>query len=580
VTLFILAYAAGALTIVSPCILPIVPIVLTGAGKPFRRHGLPLLIGLALTFAAVASLAAVAGGWAVEANRIGRTIALLALTLFGVSMLIPGPAARPMAPLVLAGNRLSDWSRGGSHDGNGTWLASVLLGVATGLVWAPCAGPVLGLILTGAALRGPGFDTALLLLAYALGASSSLAAGMLLGGRLAALAKQAMPWGDKVRRVLGAAIVLGAAAMWTGFDTGPLTRLSLANTFAFENRLVTALRPSPAAHPNPVVTNTVANSALSGPLLSVLGTTQWLNTPPITAADLRGQVVLVNFWTYSCINCLRALPYVRSWAAKYKDQGLVVIGVHTPEFAFEKDVGNIKSAADMLGVTYPIAVDSDFRIWRAFDNNAWPALYFLGSDGRIRHQAIGEGDYLASEAVIQKLLAEAGHDANMNVAEVEGEGAQAAADIGNLKSPETYLGYGQGSGFTSPGGIREDVPSLYRTIASLPLNRWTLDRTWTIHREFAELNDQTGSVSIRFHARDVHLVMGPSVPGTEIRFRVTIDGVAPGLNHGADTDADGWGTILDARLYQLVRQTDGSTDRSLKIEFIGKSARAFAFTFG
>ncbi|MDB5503554.1 MAG: cytochrome biosis protein [Tardiphaga sp.] len=578
-TLSILAYAAGVLTIASPCILPILPIVLAGTGKPFRRSGLPLLIGLALTFAAVASLAAVAGGWAVEANRAGRAIALVAVTLFGLSMLLPGLAARLMAPLVFVGARLSDRvGRRGSGD-NQTWQASILLGVATGFVWAPCAGPVLGLILTGAALRGPGLETTLLLFAYALGASTSLAVGMLLGGRLLVLVKQAMPWGDGLRRSLGAAIVIGAAAIWTGLDTGTLTRLSLPSTFAFENNLVTTLRPQ-AIGPKSTAPDSAESPALPQPLSSVLGAVQWLNTPPLTAADLRGKVVLVNFWTYSCINCLRALPYIRGWAQKYRDRGLVVIGVHTPEFAFEKDVGNVTKAAAMLGVSYPIAIDSDFKIWRAFDNNAWPALYFIGADGRVRHQAIGEGDYVASENAIRQLLAEAGRNPETEVAGIEGEGVQAAADGVDVQTPETYLGYGQATGFTSPGGAREDVPSSYRDIAHLPLNRWTLDGVWTISREFAELSDKTGSISFRFHARDLHLVVGPAVTGAPIRFRVTIDGAPPGANHGADTDADGWGSIMDTRLYQLIRQSSGIVDRTFKIEFSGGGVRAYVFTFG
>ncbi len=287
--------------------------------------------------------------------------------------------------------------------------ASLLLGIATGLVWAPCAGPVLGLILTGAALHGPGIDTVLLLLAYGLGAATSLAAGMLLGGRLLAKARELMPWSDGVRRALGGAVVLGAIAIWAGLDTRLLTQLSLPSTTAFESKLIDTLQPAPSAQAGTSIGNATPHASLSGPLASIVGSRQWLNTSPLKAEDLQGKVVLVNFWTYSCINCLRVLPHIRAWADKYRDQGLVVIGVHTPEFAFEKNVGNVSTATTKLGVGYPVAIDNDFRIWRAFSNNAWPALYFVGADGRIRHQAIGEGNYATSEQVIQQLLAEAGH---------------------------------------------------------------------------------------------------------------------------------------------------------------------------
>jgi len=580
VTLFILAYFAGVLTIASPCILPILPVVMAGAGRPFRNSGLPVLMGLALTFAAVASLASVAGGWAVETNRVGRAVALAAVTLFGLSMLIPGLATRLMAPVVSVGAKFANRAGPRVDGGARTWLGYLLLGLATGLLWAPCAGPVLGLILSGAALQGPSVATGLLLLAYALGASTSLAAGLLLSGRLLAWVKRAMPWGDGLRRALGVAIVIGVAAIWTGLDTGALTRLSLASTFALESRLFAALSPAQPAHPTAAANDVAKDAELSKPLSAIVGTMQWLNTPPLTAADLRGKVVLVNFWTYSCINCLRALPYVRGWAQKYKDQGLVTIGVHTPEFAFEKDIGNITTAAKRLGVVYPIAVDSDFRIWRAFDNDAWPALYFFDADGRMRHQAIGEGEYAKSENMIQELLAQAGRKPVAAVSDIGGDGAQAAADGGNLRSPETYLGYGKSTGFTSPGGIREDAPSHYRDIAHLPLNRWSLEGVWTVGLEFALLNDDAGSVSIRFHARDVHLVMGPATGGMPIRFRVTIDGMPPGAHHGSDTDADGWGTMTDTRLYQLIRQSGEISDRSFEIRFSGPGARAYVFTFG
>jgi cytochrome c biogenesis protein CcdA/thiol-disulfide isomerase/thioredoxin len=583
-TLYILAYAAGLLTIASPCIFPILPFVLTRADQPFRRGGLPLLLGLALAFAAVASLASVAGGWAVDANRHGRIAALAVMTLFGLAMLFPALATRMMAPVVSIGSRLSDWAghRVNASDAtrNATAIPSILLGVATGLLWAPCAGPVLGLILTGAALRGPSIETSLLLLTYGLGATTSLAAGLLFGGRLLAVVKQSVRWSDGFRRVLGAAVVAGAATIWLGADTGLLTRLSSAGTNVLEQGLIVALRQAPVSATAQAAAHAAPAFALPAPLSSLFDKRQWLNAQP-RPEDLRGKVVLVNFWTYSCINCLRTLPHIRSWAEKYRDRGLVVIGVHTPEFAFEKNVANVRTASVSLGVGYPVVIDNDFAIWRAFDNHAWPAIYFIGADGRVRHHTLGEGGYEQSEKLIQQLLSEAGSAPVVkDITGIRAEGAQAAADESNLGSAETYIGYRQASNFASPGGIREDVPSLYGAGPALSLNTWCLAGNWTVGGEFATLNKAPGGISYRFHARDLHLVLGPATQGQPVRFRVKIDGQPPGADHGFDVDAEGLGSVRENRLYQLVRQAGPVMERTFEIEFLDAGVQAYAFTFG
>jgi cytochrome c biogenesis protein CcdA/thiol-disulfide isomerase/thioredoxin len=566
-TLFVLAYLAGLLTIATPCVLPVLPFVLARGDEPFRRGGLPMLLGLAFAFAVVASLASVAGGWAVEANRYGRIVALALMTLFGLTMVVPALAERLTEPIVSIGSRLLGWTGQRTMASGATAGSSMLLGVATGLVWAPCAGPVLGLILTGAALRGPSVETSLLLLTYGLGAATSLAAGFLFGRRLLALVRQSAPWGNGLRRILGAAVVAGTAVIWLGLDTGLLTRLSSIETNIFEQRLIAALRYEPAL-------DTAPGDAL-------FGARQWLNTQPLRRDDLRGKVVLVNFWTYSCINCLRALPHIRAWADRYKDRGLVVIGVHTPEFAFEKDVANVRRASLSLDVRYPVIVDNDFRIWRAFSNRAWPALYFIGADGRIRHHVLGEGRYDQSEQLIQRLLSEAGGSAvAVETAGVVGEGPQAAADQRNLRSGETYIGYGQASNFASPGGFKKDVPFLYRAGSALSLDSWSLAGEWTAGREYASLTGTSGSITHRFHARDLHLVLAPSPRGLPVRFRVRIDGAPPGADHGVDADAAGWGVVSEERLYQLIRQSGPVKDRTFEIEFFDTGVRAYAFTFG
>jgi cytochrome c biogenesis protein CcdA/thiol-disulfide isomerase/thioredoxin len=579
-TLFVLAYLAGLLTIASPCILPILPFVLARADQPFRRGGLPLLAGLVLTFAAVTTLAAVAGGWAVEVNRHGRTAALAVMTLFGLAMLFPALADRMMAPLVSIGSRLADWAGARTKNDATSTGGSVLLGVATGLVWAPCAGPVMGLILTAAALRGPGVETSLLLLTYGLGAATSLAAGLLFGRRLLALVSRSWRWDDGVRRILGAAVVAGAAVVWLGADTGLLTRLSSTGTNRLEQDLITGLRHAPVSATARAAESTASPSALPSPLNSLFEMRQWLNTQP-HPEDLRGKVVLVNFWTYSCINCLRTLPHVRAWAEKYRNRGLVVIGVHTPEFAFEKVAANVQKATVALGVSYPVVIDNDFAIWRAFDNQAWPAIYFIGADGRIRHYTLGEGGYDQSERLIQQLLSETeGAPVTKDMSAIRAEGAQAAADEGNLRSSETYIGYQQAENFASPGGIRQDVPNLYRAMPELPLNRWSLAGDWTVGGEFATLDGTSGNIVYRFHARDLHLVLGASTQGRPVRFRVRIDGAPPGADHGFDVDAEGWGSVREERLYQLVRQAGPVAERTFEIEFLDPGVRAYAFTFG
>lgn len=320
---------------------------------------------------------------------------------------------------------------------------------------------------------------------------------------------------------------------------------------------------------------------VEGALPSLDGAADWLNSQSLTAADLRGKVVIIQFWTYTCINWLRTLPYVRAWAEKYKDQGLVVIGVHSPEFAFEKNVENVRWAAKELRVNYPIALDSDHALWRAFKNEYWPALYFIDTRGQIRHHQFGEGKYEQSEKIIQQLLAETGiGHASHELVSVSAGGAEAAADWGSLKSPENYLGYERTERFASPGGAVLDKPRVYTAAAQLTLNHWSLAGDWTVGNQATLLNKTNGRIAYRFHARDLHLVMGPAMRGTSVRFRVLIDGQPPGKAHGSDVDAEGNGTITEQRLYQLIRQPQPVTDRTVEIEFLDSGVEAFAFTFG
>lgn len=318
-----------------------------------------------------------------------------------------------------------------------------------------------------------------------------------------------------------------------------------------------------------------------GALPSFEGATGWLNSSPLTATDRRGKVVLVQFWTYTCINWLHTEPYVRAWSERYKDHGLVVVGVHSPEFAFEKELANVRRAATALRVAYPVAIDSNHAIWRAFNNAYWPALYLADATGAIRYHHFGEGKYDESEMMIQRLLAEAGKSGvNDGLTTVDAQGMEVAADWDNLRSPENYVGYDRTQNFASPGGAVYAEQRAYTVPARLHLNEWALAGEWTMRGQATALNSAPGSIAYRFHARDLHLVMGPATRGRSVRFRVRLDGRAPGAAHGLDVDALGNGTLNEQRLYQLIRQPPPIADRLFEIEFMDAGAEAFAFTFG
>ena len=324
-----------------------------------------------------------------------------------------------------------------------------------------------------------------------------------------------------------------------------------------------------------------ARLPVEGMLPSLAGATGWLNSPPLTAEGLRGKVVLVDFWTYTCINWQRTQPYVRAWAEKYKDRGLVVIGVHTPEFEFEKKVDNIRPALKTFRVEYPVAVDSNYTIWNAFANRYWPAVYIADAKGNIRFHHFGEGEYERTERVIQQLLTEAGYSgAGNDLVQVDARGSEVEADWENLRSPEAYLGQQQAQGFASPGGAVVGKSRRYATPRSLRLNQWALSGDWTVTAGFVTMDKAAGRIAYRFHARDLHMVMGPASLGSSIRFRVLLDGRPPGAAHGTDVDEQGYGTVTEQRLYQLIRQPKPIADRIFEIEFLDPGAEAYVFTFG
>jgi thiol-disulfide isomerase/thioredoxin len=320
---------------------------------------------------------------------------------------------------------------------------------------------------------------------------------------------------------------------------------------------------------------------VEGHLPSFDGATGWLNSEPLTPQGLRGRVVLVDFWTYTCINWLRTVPYRRAWAAKYADAGLTVIGVHTPEFGFERDIDNVVAQSRTFSVEYPIAVDSDYGVWQAFANHFWPALYIADAEGRIRYHHFGEGEYAMAEMVVQQLLLDAGAEGvDPDLVSVEPQGFEVPADWRTLRSPETYLAYGRSAGFASPERARSNQPYAYPEPSRLGLNEWAPSGMWSLADHAAVLNGAPGRIAIQYQARDANLVMGPSARGSSVPFRVLLDGAAPGGAHGFDVDEQGSGILADQRLYQLIRQPGSIGERRFEIEFLAAGAEAYCFTFG
>ena len=395
----------------------------------------------------------------------------------------------------------------------------------------------------------------------------------MVGGKLFAAMKRSIGAGERVRKALGVLILIGVGVIALGLDTRVLSRLSTAQTFGFEHRLAQLL----GMEEEELGTKVGGMLPIEGALPPLDGAVEWLNSPPLTREQLKGKVVLVDFWTYSCINCIRSVPYTNAWYAKYKDQGLVVIGVHAPEFAFERDPGNVRKAVADFGIRYPVALDNNLAIWRAFDNRYWPAHYLADAQGRIRYHHFGEGHTDETEAAIRALLAEKGAKLG-DVSTIAAGGAAAAADFAAIRSPETYVGSRRAKSFVSPGGLSNGERS-YQLPDKFALNDWGLAGRWTIEPQRAVSTAPGAHIAFRFRARDLHLVLGSST-GKPVRFRVLIDGKTPGEDHGMDIDAAGNGQVTGQRLYQLIRQRDPSRERLFTVEFLDPGAEAYAFTFG
>jgi thiol-disulfide isomerase/thioredoxin len=375
---------------------------------------------------------------------------------------------------------------------------------------------------------------------------------------------------DSARRALGMTGIVGFVALALCSNANVLTRFHIMNIVKAEDSLIGALQRG--AHPS---------LGDKGAMPDLGGAIGWLNSAPLSRKSLRGKVVLVNFWTYTCINSLRPLPYVRNWAAKYKDAGFVVIGVHTPEFSFEHEPMNVENAVRTLNVTFPVAIDSKYGIWQSFNNQAWPAQYLVDAKGRIRHHHFGEGDYGEIESVIQELLKENGATGLFSgTTSVSGLGIEAAPDWTDERSPETYIGYRQAQNFASPEEVHKNSIQVFSTPVKLTLNHWGLSGSWNVNAESAVLQAVPGKIVFRFHSRDLNLVLAPAKDGKPVRFIVRLDGTAPGENCGIDTAPDGSGEIREPRLYQLIRQKGPIVDRTFEIEFLDLGVQALDFTFG
>ncbi|MEK6423206.1 MAG: cytochrome c biogenesis protein DipZ [Burkholderia gladioli] len=579
--LLLVAFLAGALTVLSPCILPVVPFVFARTDASFSRSRLPLILGLAASFALITGLGAAGLGGIAALSRHGRSIALASFALFGVALLFPAAASRLTGPSTRIANAFIGRSQ---HLAARHRVASaVLAGIGTGLLWTPCAGPVLGLILSGAALHGLGWRTIAALAAYAAGGAASLLAISGLGLRALHALRRRAGATERLRRITGAAVLAASGAIAFGVDTQALAQLPVTPANRIETRLAGWLAP-PAADRAPATPHAAEPPPRlpdEGELPALDGATAWLDTPPLTRDALRGKVVVVNFWTYSCINCLRTLPYLKQWDARYRQDGLVVIGVHTPEFGFERDAGNVRRALKDLGIRYPVATDNDYRVWQAFGNQYWPAFYVADASGRIRYHHFGEGGYDQADRVIRQLLADHGRAMPAAAARAApASGALAPADADDIGSGETYVGYRQAQGLASPEPVRPDRDTRYSAPSRPALNTWGFDGVWRVGAEAAVAAAPGARIVYRFHARDLHLVLAPGLDGKPVRIRVGIDGAPPGDAHGADLHADGSSTVDAARLYQLVRQRGPVRDRTFTIEFLDPGARAFSFTFG
>ncbi len=581
-TLEILAIAAGALTVLSPCILPILPALLSAsASNGIRHRPFWIVLGLAISFTLFGAVFAVFGTFLGLSDAALRYAAMAILLFFGLSLLWPRLWERVGSRVGALAQKLPGADRPPAGQGRG---GALLLGASLGLVWAPCAGPILGIIITLAAVQGAFGRSLLLMSCYSLGAALPMLVigygGRRLYGKILALGK----WGELSHRVLGVVTIATVVALFFNLDTLFLSRVParLFPAETLERKLAGAASRGPArgadAAPGVAEASTDASSLpVLGKMPEFTNIAAWLNSPPRTSASLRGKVVLVDFWTYSCINCIRTLPHVTRWYDKYRDEGLVVVGVHTPEFTFEKDEANVKKAVARYGIRYPVALDNFYGTWSAYNNSVWPAHYLFDAQGRLREVHFGEGEYEETERAIQSLLREA----KLARGTQQVERPAAKVDFSLIDSPETYIGYGRARNFSSREAAAHDRARNYTAPATLGLNEWALRGPWKITRESALLEAPGGGVQFHFKARQLNLVMRDA-GGTGVKARVLLDGKpVPPDHRGADVGSDGRLTVSESRLYDLIDlSAKDRRDHVFEIDFEGAGVALYSFTFG
>ena len=579
-SLEMLAVLAGVLTVFSPCILPILPALLSASVSEKNSHRpFWIVLGLGISFALFGTIFAVFKNFLGISNGALRESALVILLFFGLSLLLPRLWDR-IGTAISTFVQNSPWmSRVSSGSGP---TGTILLGSALGLVWAPCAGPILGIILTLATVQGSFFGTLSLMGAYAMGAALPM---LLIGYGGQKVSKKLFKFrgiGSFAPKILGVVTLVCVVGLSFNLDTAILSRLpsTLFLSNAVEQKLVAKLYAAPmpkkTVQSMAVTVPMVSPLPVLGPMPDFKGIVAWLNSPPLNKKDLRGKVVLVDFWTYSCINCIRTLPYVKRWYEKYKDKGLVIVGVHTPEFAFEKDPVNVKQALKKFGISYPVAVDSKYGTWNAYSNQYWPADYLIDSEGRIREEHFGEGDYQKTEREIQSLLYEAG---TLKKSETIGH-PFAQVNFMDIQSPETYLGLSRGAGYVSPERIDPEVTQHFTYPLSLSLNDWALSGNWEFLADKVILKMPYGGIRFRFHAPKLNMVMKGSEQA--VKARVYLDGKPlPPAFFGADVAPDGMIEIQKPRLYNLVSfPTTMKGDHTFEIRFANKGVSVYTFTFG
>jgi len=577
--LILFSVLSGVVTVLSPCVLPVLPIVLSSSASKGKRRPLGVISGLILSFSlftlAISQIVRVLG---LSANTL-RLVAVSVIGLLGVSMIIPKFTEWIEKALSFIPNLVKD----GHKEGNGFW-PGFLTGLSLGLVWAPCAGPILASVTALAATQEVSFASVIVVVSYAIGSGIPLL-GIAYGGRtlinkVPFLSKNL----GKVQKGFGVVMILTAVLIALNMDVLVTTWLTDALPGGL-SRALTALETSDAVTEQldaisgredqpayfTVETDVQADEPLPvlGVAPEITGINNWLNSEALTLADLRGKVVIVDFWTYSCINCVRTLPYLTDWHDKYAEDGLVILGVHTPEFEFEKDTKNVADALDRFGIEYPVAQDNDYKTWRAYSNRYWPAKYIVDADGNLRYYHFGEGEYEETELVIQKLLAEIGVDSSENLTE------KIDKNYSTDQTPETYLGYGRQVAFASPENAASQASSTYSIPEELALHKFALEGDWTINREHIRADASGVELKLHFFAKDVYLVMDSDQP-----LQVRIDLLSPAVeNRSPDLDASSAVTVDEARLYHLV-SLDEAREGEVVLTFESAGIEAFAFTFG